>query len=142
MTTYQLRQLARALMLVAILAPGASFSQPSLDSSADRQRALVERIEREESRNGPYSEALLGPLKALVLLYQEDGDHLSAIATVERARQVARGRGGIPTRSGARRLVQPGRRPSWTRASVQVRGEACWFRDSSLWLGVGGASSE
>jgi hypothetical protein len=95
MTTYQLRQSAGTLMLLAILAPGMGFAQPSLDSSADRLREIVERIEQEESQNGPFSEALIGPLTALVLFYQEEGDHLSTIATVERVRQVVRANYGL-----------------------------------------------
>ncbi|HEU4616979.1 MAG TPA: tetratricopeptide repeat protein [Gammaproteobacteria bacterium] len=55
-----------------------------------RERELSERIEQERSLHGPRSERLIGPLNALGLLYEEDGDHALAITAFEQARQLVR----------------------------------------------------
>jgi hypothetical protein len=84
---------------VALVAAGACslavFSQPVSDSAAARVRQLSERIEQEQSRNGPHSEGLIEPLTALALRYQEDGDRDLAAAAIEEATQVVRANYGL-----------------------------------------------
>jgi tetratricopeptide (TPR) repeat protein len=81
--------------LAAALASAAALSQPVLDAHAERQRALVERIAREESRGGPLSEELIAPLSELALAYQEADDRALASVTIERVRQVVRANYGL-----------------------------------------------
>lgn len=89
------RTTAKSLIVLAVAAPLVCFAQPNLESGADRQRELVERIEQEEARNGPRSEALIGPLTGLALLFQESGDRVLATATIERVLQVIRANYGL-----------------------------------------------
>lgn len=83
------------LTLLAVAAPCTSVAQSALESAADRQRQIVEEIEREQSLNGPRSEALIAPLTALALLYQENGDRGLATATIERVLEVVRANYGL-----------------------------------------------
>ena len=71
---------AAACLVAASFAPAPGISQPSLESIADRERQLVAAIEQEEARNGPNSEALIGPLTDLSLFYDEIGAYESADA--------------------------------------------------------------
>ena len=83
------------LTLLTVAWPLTGLSQPALESAADRQRRIVETIEDEQARDGPYSEQLIGPLTALAVLYQEQGDDLLAAATFQRVRQVVRANYGL-----------------------------------------------
>jgi hypothetical protein len=67
----------------------------ALDSAADRQRQIAERIEQEQSRNGPRSEGLIGPLSALALFYQENGDDRLAAPVIKRIRELVRANYGL-----------------------------------------------
>jgi hypothetical protein len=73
----------------------AASSQSSLDAAANRQRQLIDSIEREVSRGGAYSEELIARLSELALLYQEADDRALASATIERALQVVRANYGL-----------------------------------------------
>lgn len=99
MASYEIRgrltRSARSLMILAVAAPSVCFPQPPPDSIAERQREIIERIEQEESRNGSQSASLIGPLAALALFYQENGDHGLASATTERVRQIVRANYGL-----------------------------------------------
>jgi hypothetical protein len=86
---------AAILLLAAFAATPAGFSQSSFGADAVRQQQIVERIQQEESRNGPYSEALIGPLSDLALIYQDRGDHDLAVAVITRVRQVVRANEGL-----------------------------------------------
>lgn len=86
---------AGMLVLLAIAVPSDCFSQSSLESAANREHELVDRIEQEQSNNGPHSEELIGPLTALALLHQEEGDRALAVTAIERARQVVRANDGL-----------------------------------------------
>lgn len=94
MVSFEVRQavkkMGRIIMLTAVAGPFTCFSQLALESAADRHRQIVERIEQEQSQDGIHSPDLIGPLTALALLYQEEGDHGLAVAAFERARQVIR----------------------------------------------------
>jgi len=82
-------------MLAAPLACGADSSEREQHATADRERQLLDSIEREESRGGPYSEQLIEPLSALTLLYQEESDRAAANTVIERWLQVARANYGL-----------------------------------------------
>ena len=86
---------AGALLLAAVAAAPSGLSQPGLGTDADRQRQIVATIEQEEARNGPTSEALIGPLSELVILYQDHGEHALAVAAIQRVRQVVRANSGL-----------------------------------------------
>jgi tetratricopeptide (TPR) repeat protein len=77
------------------MASAAASSQSELDAVANRQRELVDSIERQVSRGGAFSEELILPLSELALLYQETDDRALARATIERALQVVRANYGL-----------------------------------------------
>jgi tetratricopeptide (TPR) repeat protein len=81
--------------VAAAVASAAAFSQPELDAASNRQRQLVDSIEREVSHGGAYSELLIAPLSELALLFQEADDRALASATIERALQVVRANYGL-----------------------------------------------
>jgi hypothetical protein len=81
--------------VAAAVTSAAASSQSELDAAANRQRQLIDSIEREVSRGGAYSEELLAPLSELALLYQEADDRALASATIERALQVVRANYGL-----------------------------------------------
>ena len=81
--------------VAAAVASAAASSQSELDAAANRERQLVDSIEREVSRGGAYSEELIAPLSELALLYQEADDRTLASATIERALQVVRANYGL-----------------------------------------------
>jgi tetratricopeptide (TPR) repeat protein len=83
------------LAVATAVASAAALSQSELDAAANRQRQLVDSIEREVSRGGAYSEELIAPLSELALLYQEADDRALASATIERALQVVRANYGL-----------------------------------------------
>ena len=86
---------ASILLLAAVAATPAGFSQSRFGADAERQQQVIERIQQEESRNGPYSEGLIGPLSDLALIYQDRGDHDLAVAVIDRVRQVVRANEGL-----------------------------------------------
>ena len=94
-TVRQTANLRAVLLVVAIAATAAGFSQSRFGADADRQQRIIERIEQEERANGPYSEGLIGPLSDLALLYQDRGDHDLAVAVIHRVRQVVRATEGL-----------------------------------------------
>jgi hypothetical protein len=81
--------------VAAAVASAAASAQSVLDAAADRERQLVDSIEREVSRGGAYSEELIGPLSELALLYQEADDRALPSATIGRALQVVRANYGL-----------------------------------------------
>ena len=83
------------LLLAAGAVTPAGFSQSRFGSGAERQQQVIERIQQEESQNGPYSEGLIGPLSDLALIYQDRGDHDLALAVIDRVRQVVRANEGL-----------------------------------------------
>jgi hypothetical protein len=88
--------MAAGILLLAVSAlPGISASQDNLESFVDRERALIASIEQEESLNGPYSEALIGPLTALSLHFEEAGEGGETDALIARVLQVIRANYGL-----------------------------------------------
>lgn len=86
---------ARLVLLAAVAAAPAGLSQSRFGADAERQHQVIEQIQQEESRNGPYSEGLIGPLSDLALIYQNRGDHDLAVAVINRVRQVVRANEGL-----------------------------------------------
>ena len=80
---------------LALAAPCTSVAQSTLEPRRDRERQIVDEVQQEQSRNGPHSEALIGPLTALALMYQEDGDRVPAAATIERVLELIRVNDGL-----------------------------------------------
>jgi len=94
--TSRAHPLTVAIFAVATaVASAAASSQSELDAAANRERQLVDSIEREVARGGAYSEELIAPLSELALLYQEADDRALASATIERALQVVRANYGL-----------------------------------------------
>ena len=89
-------KIAAALLPAAAGAPGLVLAAEA-DTSAARQRQLIDTIQEILSRDGPYSPTLLEPLTALIVLYGEDGDDSLAAVAIERARQVVRINEGLHT---------------------------------------------
>jgi hypothetical protein len=86
---------AAIILLAAVAAIPVGFSQSRFGADADPQQQIIERIQQEESQSGPYSEALIGPLSDLALIYQDRGDHDLAVAVIHRLQQVIRANEGL-----------------------------------------------
>jgi hypothetical protein len=86
---------AGSLLLAVSVLPGIAASQDDLEGFVDRERALIQLIEREESLNGPFSEALIGPLTALSLHFEEAGEGGETDALISRVLQVIRANYGL-----------------------------------------------
>ena len=94
----QALNLAAALLALAAYASALhSAEDAAAGAIADRQQPLLATIQEIQSRDGPYSPDLLGPLTALIEVYQEDDDAALAAVTIERARQVVRINSGLHT---------------------------------------------
>lgn len=79
------------LLLAAVAAPGAGFPQTApAPAAGSEQQQLVEEIRERQSQDGIVSPTLIGPLSALGLTHQEQGDHALAASVLERARHVVR----------------------------------------------------
>ena len=89
------KRAAKILMVAAVAAP--AFAQPTLEPVArdQQEQQIVDRIGEEEAQNGTLSTGLIEPFMALILLYQEYGDHDLAIAAIERTRQIVRANYGL-----------------------------------------------
>ena len=113
--------------VAAAVASAAASSQSELDAAANRQRQLVDSIEREVSRGGAYSEELIAPLSELALLYQEADDRALASATIERALQVVRANYGLYSLDQAPLI-------SWLVSNEQAAGnpETAWEVEDEL----------
>ncbi|MDX1430323.1 MAG: hypothetical protein R3282_08550, partial [Rhodothermales bacterium] len=83
-----------ALLASVVVVPFSASAQ-GIESLLERERQLVERVDLEQSVNGPYSEDLIGPLTTLSLFYEEIGDHQRADATTMRVLQVVRANYGL-----------------------------------------------
>jgi hypothetical protein len=91
------RTAASILFIAALVVSPLVLGQPPFEPVAHdaRQTEIVDRIREEQALNGAYSAALVEPLTALSLLYQESGDRVFAIAAIERALQVQRANYGL-----------------------------------------------
>jgi hypothetical protein len=85
---------AAIILLPGVAAAPVGLSQ-SLRADAERLQQIIDQVQQEESRNGPYSEALIRPLSDLALIYQDGGDHDLAVAVIHRVRQVVRATEGL-----------------------------------------------
>jgi hypothetical protein len=82
-----LRAMAGVLGLVVLVAPAATFSQRGAQQSLD---GLQGEIQTAELLGGPNSAAVIAPLTALGLLYQESGQPFLANAALRQAVQAVR----------------------------------------------------
>lgn len=95
------RQRFKAWWLVVAAGVGASTGAAQLNTPhPDRDLAaitepLLSAIEEEESRGGPLSGNLIDPLTSLGLTYQENGEHVLAIAVLDRALYLKRVNEGL-----------------------------------------------
>lgn len=92
----QALQLVAALLALAVYT-NALHAADRADAVADREQQLVAAIQEILARDGPYSPELLGPLTALIELYQDEDEGTLAAVTIERARQVVRINKGLHT---------------------------------------------
>jgi hypothetical protein len=92
--------------LAAAMVSTAATAQAGPDAAANRQRQLVDIVEREQARNGVYSVELIAPLSELAFLHQEAGDRAVASATVERVLQVIRANYGLYSLAQAPLILQ------------------------------------
>lgn len=90
------KRIVAVLALAALVVPciAAPLDVPTFD---ERQLQILEKIEEIQSRDGPYSPALLDELKGLILMYRENGEHALALVALERALQVVRANSGLYT---------------------------------------------
>jgi hypothetical protein len=80
----------------AAAAAGAAFAQADIElASIDPHEELLERITKLQTENGPAPAALIEPLRALALSYQEAGQHERAVVAFEEARHVTRVHQGL-----------------------------------------------
>jgi hypothetical protein len=77
-----------ALVLAAAASLRAAHAQP--EPAASDEGKLLAEIQEEESRNGPYSADLIGPLTALSELYRGAGNARFTVVAAERALEVVR----------------------------------------------------
>lgn len=85
---------AAILALAALVAPciAAALDVPAFD---ERQRQILDKIGEIQSRDGPYSPALLDELKGLILMYRENEENALALVAIDRALQVVRANSGL-----------------------------------------------
>jgi tetratricopeptide (TPR) repeat protein len=100
------------LALAACAAARAGAAETGAPAPAGDWTALTEpllsRIEEEEARSGPLSPNLVEPLTSLGLTYQESGEHVLAVAVLDRAlylKRVNEGLFGLDQAPLVRRLV-------------------------------------
>src|SRR5687768_6587851 len=106
----------------AFVAPGSVFAQPELDVvSIDPEQQLVDRITELRAEDGSTSAELVEPLRALGLLYQENGDDALAAAVFEEARYVTRVHQGLSSMDEALLLRQ------------QIRSEKAFREPERVW---------
>jgi hypothetical protein len=122
-----LRRSATIVLLAVCVGPGIALSQDTTEAFVNRERQLIEAIEREESLNGPYSEALIAPLTSLSLHYEESGDYRLVDPLIARVLQVIRANYGLYSLEQApsiRRLV--------TREAARGNAPAAWDLEMEL----------
>jgi hypothetical protein len=106
--------------VAALVASGAVFAQPELPAT-NPQTQLVEQIAQLRAEGGPTPASVVDPLRALALLYEEDGDHALAIAALEEARYATRVQRGLASADEALLLRQ------------QIRSEKALGLDQRVW---------
>lgn len=98
---------ANTVLVAVFFASRAVFAQPEpVLTSIDREKQLLEEIADLRAEGGPMTAGLVEPLRALALLYAEEGDHADAIVAVEQARYVTRVHQGLSSADEALLLRQ------------------------------------
>jgi hypothetical protein len=86
----------RLLVAAAAVASGAALAQPARERSPiEPQPRLLLQIDQLKAEDGPTAEALIEPLRALALRYQETDDHTLAVVALQEARQIMRMHRGL-----------------------------------------------
>lgn len=89
-----LATLGAVAAFAAIVSPRTLSAQPAIEpAQSDEQKLLAEILEK-ESRNGPHSEDLIGPLIELSALYRQTDNGL-AVVVADRALEVVRASRGL-----------------------------------------------
>jgi hypothetical protein len=99
---------------------GAVLAQPDR-AAIDLEQQLRRQIAELQAEGGPTPAGLVEPLRALALLYEENGDQLLAIAALEEARHVTRVHEGLSSADEALLLRQ------------QIRTEKALGNDDRVW---------
>lgn len=94
------------LAAIASLASGTVFAQPArpTEPPTEQLRRQITELQAETGQARPAE--LVDPLRALALLYEEDGDHTLATITLEEARHVTRVHNGLSSAEEALLLRQ------------------------------------
>jgi hypothetical protein len=91
-TGYALKAAVLLASAVLVTPCRAALDSAALDAE---QRRILEQVEQIQSRDGPYSPALLEELKQLIGLYMENDSPSFALVTIERALQIMRANSGL-----------------------------------------------
>jgi hypothetical protein len=95
-----------AALLALVTSAGAASAAVPADAARERHERVLDQIQQIISHDGPYSPALLEPLTALIVLYQEEDEDALAAVAIERARQVIRVNQGLHTLEQTPLIVQ------------------------------------
>jgi hypothetical protein len=114
---------AKLLFAAAVAAASSSLGAQTEPESAsiDSREQLLEQIAQLRREGGPNPEGVIDPLRALALLYEENEDHVLAIATLEEARYVTRVHEGLSSADEALLLRQ------------QIRSEKALGQHDRVW---------
>ncbi len=116
------------ILAIGALALRTAFSQPEPAAAPnDPVRATVARVQEIQSLEGIDSPALIEPLTALAVLYDEQGDDDLAVAAIERASRIVRGTYGLYSLKEAPLLRQ-----LLVRERAAGNAEAAWRREQDL----------
>jgi len=108
------------LTAAAAVVSGGLFAQPDLASIAPEEQ-LRRQITELQAEGSATPAGLIEPLRALALLYEENGDHVLAIAALEQARHVTRVHQGLSSADEALLLKQ------------QIRNEEAMGQHDRVW---------
>src|ERR1044071_1736304 len=87
------------VVAAAAAASGPALAQPAPGFPLDPEQRLLQQIELLRREDGATAEALIEPLRALALRYQEAGNHALAVVALQEARQVMRVNYGLSSAS-------------------------------------------
>jgi hypothetical protein len=92
----------------ACVASGAALAQPEVElfATTDPEKQLMDRMTELRAQGGPTAAGLIEPLRAVALLYQENGDDALAALAFEDARYVTRVHQGLASAEEALLLRQ------------------------------------
>jgi hypothetical protein len=83
------------IIVAAVCLPCIAVAQQSLEALSAEEQRILDEIDREMSRNGAYSEALIGLLTDLSFIYEDIGAYVPAEETIRRVQSVIRANEGL-----------------------------------------------